>query len=260
MIPPISLCEPVGPPDATLLVLGPSLGTSTAVWDEASGSLRSRFRVAAWDLPGTGRAAAATTAFSVGDLADALVDALDVLGERRVAYAGVSLGGAVGLELATRHSARLHAVSAVCSGAVIGTPEAWRERAATVRRDGTASLIPTSADRWFAPDSRSRRPAVAAGLLASLAEVDDESYALCCEALAEYDVRDRLAGVGLPVQAIWAEHDVVTPQASSRDIVDRVRDGELAEVRNAGHLAPAECPDEVANLIDAFFALRAVAA
>lgn len=260
MIPLISLCEPVGPPDAPLLVLGPSLGTSTEVWDGASAALRSRFRVAAWDLPGHGRSAPATAGFTMGGLADGVATALDGLGERQALYAGVSLGGAVGLELAVRHGSRFKAVSIVCSGAVIGTPDGWRERAAAARRDGTVSLTEGSANRWFAPGSRERIPDVAARLLSSLADFDDESYALCCEALAEYDVRSLLAGVSLPVQAIWGAHDIVTPEASSRNIVAGVQDGELAEVKDAGHLAPAECPAEVAGLLDEFFSRRAVAA
>jgi 3-oxoadipate enol-lactonase len=260
MIPPIALREPVGPPGAPLLLLGPSLGTSTVLWDEAAVSLRAHFRVAAWDLPGHGRADAASEPFVVGELADAVVEAVDGFGEEHVLYAGVSLGGAVGLELALRHGERLLALAVVCSGASIGTPSSWRERAERVLRVGTASLVVESATRWFAPTTLARSPSIASTLLESLADVDDESYSRCCEALADYDIHDRLAELQLPVQAIWADQDVVTPESSSREIVDGVARGELAAVQNAGHLAPAERPEEIAELLRSFFAARAVAA
>jgi 3-oxoadipate enol-lactonase len=259
MIPMLSLSEPVGPTAAPLLVLGPSLGTSSELWAGASGILNNSFRVAVWDLPGHGESPAASRSFSTGEIADAVIAAVDSMGENRVFYAGVSLGGAIGLEMATRHPGRLHAVSVICSGAVIGTREGWNERAAAVRRDGTSSLVRTSADRWFAPSSRLRNPEVTERLLAGLPKVDSESYALCCEALARYDLRDGLGTVALPLQAIWAEHDAVTPKASSYEIRDLVQDAEVVEVKGAGHLAPAERPSEVADLMSDFFAMRVAA-
>jgi pimeloyl-ACP methyl ester carboxylesterase len=189
-----------------------------------------------------------------------VIDAVDELGEARVLYAGVSLGGAVGLELALRHADRLLALSVICSGASISTPSLWRDRAARVLHDGTGSLIAESATRWFAPTALSRLPAITTALLDGLADVDDGSYALCCAALAEYDVHDRLAQLQLPVQAIWADHDVVSPEPDSREIVNRVAIAEIAEVTGAGHLAPAERPDEIAALLASFFAATAVAA
>ena len=260
MIPPIALREPVGPPGAPLLLLGPSLGTSTKLWDEAAVVLGAHFRVAAWDLPGHGRADVASEPFVVGELADAVIGAVDRFDDERVLYAGVSLGGAVGLELALRHGERLLALAVVCSGASIGTPSSWHERAARVLREGTGSLVAESASRWFAPTTLARSPARTTALLEFLTDVDDESYARCCEALADYDIHDRLAELQLPVQAIWADQDVVTPESSSREVVDGVARGELAAVRNAGHLAPAERPDEIAQLLQSFFAARAVAA
>ena len=57
-----------GPPDAGLLLLGPSLGTSaTALWGVAAEQLAEEVRVVAWDLPGHGRSPAA--GFRMPDLA-----------------------------------------------------------------------------------------------------------------------------------------------------------------------------------------------
>ncbi|TPW93426.1 alpha/beta hydrolase, partial [Schumannella luteola] len=51
-VPAIALTAPAGPDDAPLLVLGPSLGTSTILWEDAVPALAERYRVVAWDLPG----------------------------------------------------------------------------------------------------------------------------------------------------------------------------------------------------------------
>ena len=52
--PSIALTAPVGPEGAPLVVLGPSLGTSTILWEQVMPQLAQRYRVVAWDLPGHG--------------------------------------------------------------------------------------------------------------------------------------------------------------------------------------------------------------
>lgn len=252
-VPRIVAAAPAGPPDAPLLVLGPSLGTSAAVWDPAAARLRTRFRTLQWELPGHGAGPAAREAFTVAELAEGVIRLLDELGESRTMYAGVSLGGAVGLELLLAHPDRVDAAAIVCSGALIGTPAGWAERAASVRASGTPSVVVASAQRWFAPESLSRSPEITGRLLNSLRDADDESYALCCEALASYDVRNRLVEISVPVLAVWGEFDAVTPEASSAEIAGGVVDGRLVEVVGASHLAPAERPDDVAELLQDFF-------
>jgi len=246
MIPPIALERPADPAGAPLLVLGPSLGTSTLVWARAIPLLRARVRVAAWDLPGHGLARPATASFTVEELADAVQAAVADLGETRAHHAGDSLGGATGLALALRHPDAVASVTAICSGARIGEPGAWHERAAAVRSTGTAALVVPSAQRWFAPGSMERDPDVAGRLLHALRDADDESYALCCEALAAFDVRDRLDRIAAPVLALWGEHDVVVGEPEAALIAAGVRDGRAAMVLGAGHLAPAEQPADVA--------------
>ena len=252
-VPLLAASAPLGPDGAPLLVLGPSLGTSTILWDPAAALLRTEFRTLAWDVPGHGHSPAATDPFSMAELAQGLIKLLDELGEQRVLFAGVSLGGAVGLELLLAHPERVAAAAIICSGAVIGTAQGWRDRAAAVRSAGTASLVVPSAQRWFAPESIARDPDLTGRLLHSLRDADDGSYALCCEALAEYDVRPALDRIETPLLAVWGEYDQVTPESSAVEIASGVQRGHLAEVAGASHLAPAEDPAAVAGLLTEFF-------
>lgn len=247
-VPRIAMTTPAGPTGAPLVVLGPSLGTSSILWDAAAALLRERYRVASWDLPGHGLAPAATAPFTVAEVARAVLDAAP---EPRFAFAGVSLGGAVGLELMLAAPHRVSAAAIICSGATIATAESWAERAVTVRSQGTASLVVASAERWFAPGSIERNPDITGRLLHSLRDADDESYALCCDALAAFDSRRRLAQIATPTLAMWAEFDRVTPEASAAEIAGGVQRGRLAEITAASHLAVAEQPAAVATaLID----------
>ncbi|CAO5179093.1 3-oxoadipate enol-lactonase / 4-carboxymuconolactone decarboxylase [Frankia sp. AiPs1] len=254
-VPQITGVELAGRPDLPLLVVGPSLGTSsTALWSKVAGALGDSFHVVGWELPGHD-GAAVDEPFTIAELARGVLHyAEDVTaargdGEARFAYAGVSLGGTVGLALALDAPDRVRHAALLCTGAKIGEAAAWRERAATVRASGCAAMVTGSARRWFAPGFTDREPDVAARLLGGLVEVDPEGYAQACEALAGFDVRERLAAIETPVLAIAGAHDVVTPPATLEQIVSKVPDGRLAVLDDVAHLAPAEAPHQVADLL-----------
>ncbi len=252
-VPQIAMTAPVGAADAPLVVLGPSLGTSTILWEDVIPVLAADYRVVAWDLPGHGAAPVATEPFTVGEVADAVADRIRELSGEPIRYAGVSLGGAVGLELSLRHPDLVDRAAIVASGAQLGDPTAWHERAAQARAQSTSSLIVGSAQRWFAPDSIARRPELTGRLLHALQDADDDSYARCCEALAVYDVRPQLATIGLPVLAAWGEFDAVAPEAKAVEIAEGVRDGRAVRIDGAAHLPPAEQPEATARVLQDFF-------
>ncbi|MCC4909403.1 alpha/beta fold hydrolase [Microbacterium sp. cx-59] len=252
-VPTITLTDPEGPSAAPLLVLGPSLGTSTILWDAAAPALRARYRVTAWDLPGHGESPHPTSPFTVGELADAVAEAARAQGADRILYAGVSLGGATGLALALRHPGLVAGAAIVASGAVLGDPDSWHARAAQVRAQSTSSLIVSSAQRWFAPGSIEREPDLSGRLLHALQNADDEGYALCCEALAAYDVRSRLSEIRVPIRALWGRFDQVAPEAKAVEIAAGVPGGSADVIEGAAHLPPAEQPEATASALLDFF-------
>ena len=261
MTPAITLLRLTGAAHRTelpLLVLGPSLGTSaSALWTGcAQAGLTEHFDVVAWDLPGHGHNhAPAEESFTVAELAGGVLRVLDEVQEQRgelggpFFYAGDSVGGAVGLQLALDHPGRVTAVAVLCSGASIGTPEKWAERIGQVEASGTSGQVAGSTQRWFAPGFLDRSPDVGSALLHSLTDVDDRGYVQVCEALAGFDVRERLAEITAPVLAIAGAHDQVAPVEGMRLVADGVKDGRLVVLDDAAHLAPAEAPQEVARLL-----------
>jgi 3-oxoadipate enol-lactonase/4-carboxymuconolactone decarboxylase len=238
-----------GPPDAPLLLLGPSVGTSVeALWGAAAERLAEHVHVVGWDLPGHGRSPAGR--YRMPDLAAgvlALVD--DIAHGAAFHYAGDSIGGAVGLQLMLDAPERLSTATVLCTGAAIGRPEDWVARAATVRTSGTEALVEMATKRWFAGGFIDREPAVVEELVGALRGADDESYAQACEALADFDVTERLAEITTPVLAIGGAEDIPTPPESLARIASGVKDGWLVVLDGVGHLAPAEAPGRIAELI-----------
>lgn len=238
-----------GSTEAPLLILGPSLGTSAAtLWGPVAQRLCAHAHIVGWDLPGHGRSAPSEP-FTIEDLAAAVLQVADRMNAQMFHYVGDSLGGCTGLQLLLDAPHRIHTATLLCTGSAIGTPESWRERADTVRAKGTAALLADTPQRWFAPGFTARQPGVSAALLDSLRHTDPESYAHACEALAAFDVTERLAEIVTPVLAIAGRDDVPTPPESLQRIASGVENGEFVVLDDTGHLAPAEAPERVAALV-----------
>ncbi|WP_326686850.1 MULTISPECIES: alpha/beta fold hydrolase [unclassified Streptomyces] len=222
-----------GPREAPALVLGPSLGTSSRVWEpQAAGLARDR-RVVRWELPGHGGAAPETPAdgVSVAWLGEGVLALADALGLERFAYAGISLGGAVGTWLAVHHPERLDSLALLCTSAHFGPPEGWHERAALVRAEGTGAVADSAAGRWFTPDFAGDEAARA--LVADTRAADPAAYARLCEALAAFDLRAELSRVTVPTLVVAGREDPATPVAHARELADGIPGAGLTEVPGA---------------------------
>ena len=253
---PLALTQLRGPEGAAgLLVVGPSLGTAVApLWAACAEALPVDLAVLGWDLPGHGASAPFDEPFTVQDLAEAVVEATESVragSQGPVLYAGVSLGGAVGLAIGIEHPRAFDGIVSIASGAKIGEEAGWYERADLVRRAGTPVMVDGSAKRWFAPGSIERDPTTATALLASLQDADRFSYARCCEALAQFDVRADLRRVAVPVLALAGEHDEAAPVDLS-ELVSAGTGGILRVMTGAAHLPPAEQPVDTAHEIVGF--------
>lgn len=255
-----------------LLVLGPSLGTSvSALWHDVIPLLSPLVDMVGWDLPGHGAAAEldgpleaddldlAALAHDVEAVAAAAQEARGAAGQPYW-YAGVSVGGAVGLPLMLEHPHSVAGAVLLCTGARIGTPEMWRERADLVQKAGTPTQVESSAARWFAPGFIATHPEAATRLLASLQTTDRYGYAAVCRALASFDARERLADIAAPVLVVAGEHDAATPPELGAALAAGLGNGRLTVLQGVAHQAPVEAPRAVAELISEHVSMHAATA
>ncbi len=232
-----------GRPDGPALVIGSSLGTTFHMWDPQFDALAQRFRVIRYDHLGHGVSAVPPGPYTVRQLADNVLSLVDELGIDRFHYLGLSLGGMVGMEIASRVPERVDRLALVCTSAYLPPASGWRDRAATVREHGTASISEGAIGRWFTPAFTGTEP-----YTAMLAATPDEGYAACCEAIAAMDLRSVIGKITAATMVIVGDADPATPPDHGRLIAATVRGARFEQVA-AAHLANVERPADVTALL-----------
>nr|MDT0657352.1 3-oxoadipate enol-lactonase [Micromonospora sp. DSM 115978] len=238
-----------GPADAPVIVLGGSLGTTAEMWRPQIEPLSRRFRVIRYDHLGHGASAPPDGPASIDTLGVELLRLLDDLALPRVSYAGLSLGGMLGMWLAANAPERVDRLALLCTAAQLGPERMWRDRAATVRHRGTAAVADAVLSRWFTPGFFTRRPEVVAAYRKMLVASPAPGYAACCEAIAAMDLRPALPRIAASTLVVAGAADPATPVGHAREIVAGVPDATLAVVDDAAHLANVEQPEPVTRLL-----------
>ena len=224
------------------LLLVNSLGAALELWEPQVGGLAARHRLVRFDQRGHGGTPAPEGPYTIEELAGDALELVDGLGLERVSICGLSIGGAVATWIAANARERVDRLVIASAGTRFATPEMWQERAAAVREGGTEAVADAVLSRWFTPAFAAARPDVVAGLRATFCAVQREGYAGCCEALADLDLRDRLAAIGAPTLVVTGEGDPVAPPETGEQLAASISGARHVTVAGARHITNAEQP------------------
>ena len=242
------------PDSAPLLVLGSSLGTTRSMWPSSVADLARDHRLLRYDHRGHGESAVPPGPYTLDDLGGDVLELLDkVAPGERVHYAGVSLGGMVGLWLAIHAPERIGRLAVISTSACMPPPEFWAQRAASVLADGMSSIVDAVIARWFTPDFAAASPEVVGAITATFNSIDPVGYAGCCEAIGAMDQRPDLPRITAPTLVICGEGDPATPPEVGREIAEAIP-GARFELVAGAHLSAVENPPAVLSLLTTHFA------
>jgi 3-oxoadipate enol-lactonase len=237
-----------GPDDAPVLVLSNSLGSNLEMWDDQANVLRERFRLVRYDQRGHGGSPVPSGPYKIEDLGLDLLALLDRLEIERVSICGLSIGGLVGMWLASEDPGRVERLVLCCTAARFD-PDMYDARALQVRAEGVGSISDTVLERWFTPEFRASRPETLEWAESMLLGTPTEGYAGCCEVLRDADVRERLQDVRAPTLVIAGAEDPAASVEQAEEIRDSIPGARLAVIENAAHLANIEQPEAVTREI-----------
>src|SRR4051812_23437177 len=113
-----------GAEDRPALLLGNSIGTDHCLWDPVMPQLTRAFRVVRFDMRGHGASETPAGEYSIEGLARDALAVADAAGARRFHYAGISLGGMLGMWLGANAPERVEKL-VLCNTTAYFGPEGW---------------------------------------------------------------------------------------------------------------------------------------
>jgi 3-oxoadipate enol-lactonase len=235
------------------LFLFHSLLSDRASFDAIVPKLSHAFRVIVPELPGFGRSPA--VGGGLADVADRMAEAVkDAAGAEDPIVLGNGYGGFVALQMAIRHpgiASRL--ILADCGAAFSESGrEAFRNMAAASKAKGLAAITDVAMRRLFAPEFQAQHPDLMRDRREAFLRTDPEVFRTACDALAELDLRPRLAEVKVPVLVLVGEHDEATPPPMSHELAAGLPDARLKTLAGCAHVPQLQAPEMFLEAIGDF--------
>jgi 3-oxoadipate enol-lactonase len=238
----------LGDRDQPMLVMSSALGATRDMWD-AQHPLAAHHSLLLYDHRGLGASPAPPGPYTVEELGADVIALLDTLSVESASFCGVSLGGMVGLWIAANHPQRINRLVVMATLSRLQPATRYTERAATVRADGIGSIASSVVARWFTARFAREHPETLRRYEETLAAMDAEGYASCCEAIATGDLRTDIHKVDAPTLIIVGAEDPIVPASSAVMFGASFPDANIAVVPDAAHLVNVEQPDIVNGLV-----------
>lgn len=230
-------------PRKTTLVFIHGAGGSGSFWINQINALAVRANTVAVDLPGHGRSRGRGMEL-IGEYARAVADFIEGVSPGAVPV-GLSMGGAVTLQLLLEYPGRYPAAVLVSTGARLKVIPRIFE---TIQNDfpgfvqlmGTFAVSPKTPPERVTPaleDIARREPGVVLG-----------NFRAC----DRFDVSGRLGEISGPVLIVTAEEDLLTPPKYGDLLAQSIKGARRAHVKDSGHLIPVERPEEFNRILIEF--------
>jgi 3-oxoadipate enol-lactonase len=237
-----------GPSQAAMLVLSNSLGTNLALWGQQMAAFSRHFRVLRYDSRGHGESSITAGPHTIELLARDVLALLDHLEVNRGHFCGLSLGGMVGMWLAAHAPDRIGKLVLANTAAYMGPAESWNARIDAVCRGGLGAIVESVIQRWFTPLFRERSSDDVERVRKMMLATPVDGYVACCTAIRDMDQRADLGTISSPTLVIGGRHDLATPPAGSRDMVEAIRGAAYLELA-AAHLSNVEAADAFNSVV-----------
>ena len=222
------------------LVFSNSLGTDHRLWDPQVAPFRERFRLIRYDTRGHGKSDAPKGPYSIERLGRDVLAILDHFEITKTYYCGLSLGGMTGMWLGVNAGDRLIRLALCDCAARVPAPDAFRQRAATVRGGGMSTIVEGILERWFTEPFRKAHPETLVPFRETLLESNPEGYAACCEAIADMALEETIRKIKAPTLVLVGADDVATPPSAAELIHSRIAGSKYALLPNAAHITNVE--------------------
>jgi pimeloyl-ACP methyl ester carboxylesterase len=214
-----------GTGDPVLLIMGHAYGAG--MWHRTVPGLAASYRVIRFDNRGVGRSSDPPGSYSVQLMADDALAVLDAAGAASAHVYGVSLGGAIALQLTLDHPGRVRSLGCTAASAG-GVPRG-------VLLSRVRSLLPAAALNrmaWkllYGPGTPAARRAEDQQIVRRT-RCSGRGRRGQLSGAAGFDVTGRLAEIRVPVLVMHGARDRIVPAASARRLAGSHRRSPAADI------------------------------
>jgi 3-oxoadipate enol-lactonase len=211
-----------GPADAPALVLSNSMGTTHEMWQPQLAALTERFRVVRYDRRGHGQSSSPAAPYTIEELAADSIAVMDAAGVESAHWMGLSIGGMVGLRIASTAPERIQRLVVASAGVFMGPPEVWNGRIKTAQNRGIEPLANPTMGMWFTKDFLTANAGAVDAIRAQFVQTTLDGFIGCSSAMRDMDQRESIRAVTAPTLVIVGSNDQNTSPNEAALIVGRV--------------------------------------
>lgn len=210
-------------------------GGSSALWVNQIDSLKEHVNTIAIDLPGHGKSSGPGLD-RVEDYSTAVTDFIEKTGISAPIPCGLSLGGAIVLQLVLEHKTRFKAAILVNTGARLRVQPFVFE---AIKNDykGYLNAVPA-----FAASEKTDSEKLASFMTESAKCPPEVAYGdfTACD---RFNVTEELSSIITPVLILTAEDDKLTLPKYGSYMKEHIKNASITGIKDAGHLSPLEQPE-----------------
>ncbi|HUH98484.1 MAG TPA: alpha/beta hydrolase [Anaerolineales bacterium] len=221
------------------------LGSSTRDWEPQVKEFSKNYQVIAFDLRGHGQSDKPAGPYSMPLFASDTAGLLRALGIEAAHIVGISLGGAVALQLALDSPKLVKTLTIVNSAPSLGgTPEQAKaeidRRVGIVRQTGMRAMGEALAPNLF---PKAEHEALRRAFIESWAQNDPRAYIDSTLSMLGWDVTGQVNTIRCPTLILASDQDY-TPPASKEAYARLMPEAQLVVISDAHHAVPMEAPDK----------------
>jgi len=221
------------------------LGSCADDWGLQVPMVSERYWVLALDMPGHGRSSQPVGWLSIEDMTLLVASVVKEQAELPVHVVGLSLGGAVAMQLALAHPEAVRSLTLVNTFAKLhsGSNGLFRKlvRIAFValgRMDRVGQWV--AAGLFPEPDQELLRQAAAE----RIASNPRGAYLRAIWAATRFDIRDRLHEINIPTLVVAGELDKTVSMDAKKELASNIPDARLVVIPDSGHATPMDAAEE----------------
>ncbi len=225
--------------DSPVVLLVHGAAASRLDWSADMRHLRAG--VIAVDLPGHGKSPPPGRS-TIADYATDLIALLDALHIDKAVLIGHSMGGAIVMQMALDHAARVSGIVLIGTGAKLPIHPDIMSNA--ILNPGRVARMITQWS-WASGADEAKHQQSYDAIMATSPKVMHGDFVAC----AGFDARPRLAEIRVPTLVIGAEQDQMMPVKFSQYLHDNITGSSLVMVEKAGHKLILERSEVVAQVV-----------